>query len=355
METSTTLPHPFSGLSNDGGQLLSTQLDGRNNYGYDGTTTDEDQYTTVWSRRKRRRLRTVENQSYQQQSYTVSGQQRSQQGQQRAKGKPLLIGSLNVDSCNGHNQSYSSRRHLISAIKPILRQKVVLCIDNVHQVVSVDDMAEFINNELSVEIISLYEAKSRKRKNDYNYQCRKAFRLCIDRTDIDRLLIAEKWPQDIAISEWYFKSHLSGEGNYSDRSQSGRYRHDVSDNWQPYVAPSGGPAMRSSAAGNKLPAVIDLENLRSACRKACVQVFGFEPACNEVVAEGSSATSAAHTSTSSTGKNIDVIGLSTNSNDDASDTLTGLASAEAADTNISAVDDMEDDNERTILIDTSDD
>jgi len=38
---------------------------------------------------------------------------------------------------------------------------------------------------------------------------RKAFRLCINADNRDRLLDAAAWPDFILISEWYFKSHPS--------------------------------------------------------------------------------------------------------------------------------------------------
>jgi hypothetical protein len=61
---------------------------------------------------------------------------------------------------------------------------------------------------LSVDVISLFEAKSRRRRNDMNYHLRKAFRLCIDEGQVDRLLNENSWPEDIVISYWFFK----GEG-----------------------------------------------------------------------------------------------------------------------------------------------
>ena len=33
----------------------------------------------------------------------------------------------------------------------------------------------------------------------------KTFRLCINKVDNERLLVANKWPADIVVSKWFFK------------------------------------------------------------------------------------------------------------------------------------------------------
>ena len=64
-------------------------------------------------------------------------------------------------------------------------------------------MLSFLHG-LSVDVISLFEVKSRRRRNDMNYHLRKAFRLCIDESQVDRLLNENSWPVDIVISYWFF-------------------------------------------------------------------------------------------------------------------------------------------------------
>jgi hypothetical protein len=68
-------------------------------------------------------------------------------------------------------------------------------------------MLSFLHG-LSVDVISWFQAKSRRRRNDMNYHLRKAFHLCIDEGQVDRLLNENSWPEDIVISYWFFK----GEG-----------------------------------------------------------------------------------------------------------------------------------------------
>lgn len=66
--------------------------------------------------------------------------------------------------------------------------------------------------DLSVDVISLFEVKSRRRRNDVNYLQRKAFRLCIDERQVEKLLDENRWPADIAISYWFFKGQTGQPG-----------------------------------------------------------------------------------------------------------------------------------------------
>jgi len=54
--------------------------------------------------------------------------------------------------------------------------------------------------------LSCFEAKTRKLRSEAgDADSRKAFRLCIDDNDRDRLLDATVWPESVSIAEWYFK------------------------------------------------------------------------------------------------------------------------------------------------------
>ena len=70
------------------------------------------------------------------------------QQQQRV---PLLLGKSTV----GCSISAAERR----------RTKVVLCVDNVTPTCTVEDMSSFITG-LSVQVVSCFEAKTRRRRND---------------------------------------------------------------------------------------------------------------------------------------------------------------------------------------------
>ena len=55
-------------------------------------------------------------------------------------------------------------------------------------------------------VISCFEVRPRRRRNEAgDIVDRKAFCLCIRADDRDRLLDPSKWPNLIAISEWFFK------------------------------------------------------------------------------------------------------------------------------------------------------
>ena len=85
-------------------------------------------------------------------------------------------------------------------------KKAIYCIDNVSTDCSTDDIRSFVNR-LGVTVLSCFEAKTRKLRSDQagDADSRKAFRLCIDESDRDRLLDATMWPESVSIAEWYFK------------------------------------------------------------------------------------------------------------------------------------------------------
>jgi hypothetical protein len=76
--------------------------------------------------------------------------------------------------------------------------------------VTVSEMVDFITDviHMGLDIVSIFAAKSRRRRDDINFSDRQAFRLCVYSSDVEKLLIAEKWPADIVISEWFFKSSV---------------------------------------------------------------------------------------------------------------------------------------------------
>lgn len=104
----------------------------------------------------------------------------------------------------GKQQSNSTVSTLIKAAKPTAARKSVFCIDNIDKSVSLDDMLNFITS-MNINVLSLYEAKPRRRKNEAPVVNRKAFRLCIDQQDQNRLLDENAWPSYVTVSNWFFK------------------------------------------------------------------------------------------------------------------------------------------------------
>jgi len=53
--------------------------------------------------------------------------------------------------------------------------------------------------------VSCFEVQPRRRRGELvPITDRKAFRLCVDEADRDRLLDESNWPDSVMISEWYF-------------------------------------------------------------------------------------------------------------------------------------------------------
>lgn len=184
--------------------LLSSQVDRNCFTDTEATATDEDgdrrPFQTVTHRRKRPRPTSGADGN----NNRYNGTQVNNSARSKGKGKSLLMmGRKATDGRETHSRP-------ITAVKPHIVRKTVLCIDNVSSAVSIGDMADFIRGELDVDILSIYEAKSRRRRNDSNYEDRKAFRLCINECDVDRLLLADMWPENITISEWFFKGKRDG-------------------------------------------------------------------------------------------------------------------------------------------------
>ena len=83
--------------------------------------------------------------------------------------------------------------------------------------ISAQDMENFISG-LNVKIISLFETKPRRRKEDSVPEDRKAFRVCINKTDQERLMDETVWPDYVSVSEWFFKSSQGAAQQPSVRS-----------------------------------------------------------------------------------------------------------------------------------------
>jgi len=95
-----------------------------------------------------------------------------------------------------------------------LRKKAIYCIDNVNPSCSVDKIKSFVSG-LSVEVMSCYAAKPRRRLSDEadkEITDRKAFRICINHDHCQRFLRSDVWPDSISIREWKFKEKTDDEG-----------------------------------------------------------------------------------------------------------------------------------------------
>ena len=92
----------------------------------------------------------------------------------------------------------------IAAAKVIVK-KAVFCIDNIDVSYNVDDIVRYVSGQ-SIEVLSCFEAKPRRRRNETNVVDRRAFRLCIREDQKSLLMDSSRWPDSVVISEWFFKS-----------------------------------------------------------------------------------------------------------------------------------------------------
>lgn len=170
-----------------------------------GSTTDDDDgpqraFTVVQQRRTgRRRCRLSDTQRPQEtapQNPSESQRQRRQQHQRQQRRGTLLVGKANVGSF------FSAARKL--------REKTVLCVDNVDTACTVERMSNFISS-LSVKVLSIFEVKPRRRyyEDEDDVKEKKAFGVCIYANELDRLLNAETWPNAVSVSTWYSKSRTA--------------------------------------------------------------------------------------------------------------------------------------------------
>jgi len=111
----------------------------------------------------------------------------------------------------------------------------VYCIDNVNNNLLADDLHLFVSST-SVGVISCCEVKpwcsAYQRKNDYSPTDHKIFILYINIEDSNLLLDADKWPSDITILAWFFKSGAtapsgSSAGNVGGQNSSSTFRSSI--------------------------------------------------------------------------------------------------------------------------------
>ena len=128
----------------------------------------------------------------------VGGQQQRPQNiqaQQRRRGATRIIG-----------KSTSPSRQVIigAAAVPARVEKIVFCVDNLSLSTTANDMRQFVTN-MGVNVQSCFPTKPRRRGHDDTGDDRRAFRLCIAKDDTERFLIADSWPVNVVISDWYHK------------------------------------------------------------------------------------------------------------------------------------------------------
>ena len=179
-----------------GGYLSSDVLS------HDELETDNDGFTEVINpRRKKRRMRSDQQQN--EDKDAAGAEQGGRRDKPKPFRKPLLIGKKSNDNELIHDT--------VTAAKPWVN-KAVFCIDNVNKSLTETDIEQFVT-AMSVRVVSCHKVKARRtlheRRNNIVPTDHNTFRLCIFKDDVDALLVADKWPSDIAVSEWFFTGKKS--------------------------------------------------------------------------------------------------------------------------------------------------
>jgi hypothetical protein len=178
----------------------------------DSHDNGNDGFSIFESRRKRRRIRsqimTQEKRSELQtgdvdsdinplQGKNASNASTGTFKQMRPKKAPLIIGK----------RQQSENTPGLLAAKPL--RKSIFCIDNINVAYSEVEVVKFVEN-MSVAVLSCHEVKPRvsayQRRTGVEVTDRRAFRLCIYAKDRGLLLDAAKWPANVSISDWFFKT-----------------------------------------------------------------------------------------------------------------------------------------------------
>jgi hypothetical protein len=167
-------------------------------------STDDQSFTHVQSRKKRRRGKSQQEAVTRLYSTAVTAATATSGTSLPKRRGPLIIGkatSLNSTVLGGVKAAKRSKDGFIS--------KKIFCIDNVDSSCSVEDMVNYVST-MSVQVLSCFPAKSRRRRTDIDGEMpdRNAFRLCINSAHCERLLNEHEWPAYVCISEWFFKSSV---------------------------------------------------------------------------------------------------------------------------------------------------
>jgi len=176
MSTPVIHENRFSALTTD---------DEQNN---DGERFTEQRSARVARAKRRRR------QSNQQRSAADSDNEPQHETSTQPRRRPVMTGKARATSTS------------LAAARKYMK-KSVFCVDNVSMCYSAEDIKSFVSS-MAIDVVSCFEVKPRRRRSDNDDDAinRKAFRLCINAADRQRLLDPAKWPDSVMVFEWFFKT-----------------------------------------------------------------------------------------------------------------------------------------------------
>ena len=203
----------------------STPYASANRFEVLGTSTDDDQFIVMRSRRNKRSRQRSDRHAHGTTTDDERQPERQPEPAQRRRRAAVVYGKSFADSA-------------VSAARQI-RKKAVFCVDNVKSTCTIDQMKSFISLNMRVEVVSCFQVHPRRRRNeDEDRVVRKAFFVCIYHDDRHRFLDAAAWSKSIIVSVWYFKQQAdrTNKPGYKRRrvGNSGNEQMDV----QTHVDPS---------------------------------------------------------------------------------------------------------------------
>lgn len=115
-------------------------------------------------------------------------------------------------------QSSAISLNLKAAKKTI--KKAVFCVDNVHLACNEDDIRAYVSS-LGAQVFSCFKVKPRRRPTETadDVLDRRAFRLCVNADDRERLLNPDVWPDSVRISDWFFRDKNNQPDNDGKRAR----------------------------------------------------------------------------------------------------------------------------------------
>ena len=100
----------------------------------------------------------------------------------------------------------TARFDKFKAAPPTVRvRKAVFCVSNVDASISAEDLREFLQKELDVNVITIFPINSINSRNSVST----AFRICILAEDSGKLLDSDKLPKGIYVRQWVFKAPVN--------------------------------------------------------------------------------------------------------------------------------------------------
>lgn len=113
----------------------------------------------------------------------------------KKKPRKITVGTLEGNSAK------------INAAKPVLL-KSIFHVDNISEKFGPSDIVEHLKS-VDIPAVSVFECKS-WRKPGPDGEGFKAFRLCIERQNADRIMERDTWPKGILVRPWKFKTATPG-------------------------------------------------------------------------------------------------------------------------------------------------